>query len=137
MDRKRKPPTKNKTWLPVLIALVLLITACQSASLAQKGKWTASLQPNTNVTWTLIFSVDANGKQIASGALLNFGKTSTVLLQPVDIKNNQFKLSFQYMNGFALSTYEFDGAFTSVSTAAGTVDIGGKNYQWTAAPAGS
>jgi hypothetical protein len=126
---------KNGALLSFAIGLALLTAACQSGSTVQKGKWTASLRPNTNVTWTLVFSVADSGKQISSGAVLDFGGTAVMALQPVDIKGNTFKLSFQSMNGYALETYEFDGTFTSASKAMGTVNIGGTPITWTAAPA--
>jgi hypothetical protein len=126
---------KNSPFLSFAIGLALLISACQSGSMAQKGKWTASLRPNTKVTWTLVFSVADNGKQISSGAVLDFGGTAVMALQPVDIQGNKFKLTFQSMNGYALETYEFDGTFTSASKATGTVNIRGTPTDWAAAPA--
>jgi len=141
----------------VLIAFPLMLgMGCKSitgsskptatASKPQSGKWRASLtyaaSSGQDVTWTLVFTVSEDGTQISSAQAMHYlGKLTpdtqaTVLmaLQPEEIKNDSFSISFTEFSGYTTYTRTFEGIFTSPSEATGTLKTGGAIYSWTATP---
>jgi hypothetical protein len=142
----------------ILLAFLLMLgTSCKSiaspsspaatASKPQSGKWLASLtypaSGGQDVTWALVFTVSEDGKQISSAQASHYlgqltpDTRATVLmaLQPEEIENGSFSISFTEFSGFTTYTRTFEGTFTSSSQATGTLKTGGETYAWTAAPA--
>lgn len=139
-----------------LICLLLLGTGCSSimgsfghsgaASRPQSGEWKATLtypgSGGQDVTWTLVFTVSEDGKQIDNAQAMHYlGKLTsdtqvTVLmaLQPEEIEGDSFSISFTDFSGYATYTRTFEGTFTSPSEATGTLQIRGETYSWTATP---
>jgi hypothetical protein len=148
----------KRSWLVIGVLSVFLLmvgTGCNAivgskpaatTSRPQSGKWTASLaypvSGGQDVTWTLVFTVSEDGKQISSAqATHHLGKLApdtqvTVLmaLQPEEIQNDSFSISFTEFSGFTTYTRKFEGTFVSSSQATGTLKTGGATYPWTATP---
>lgn len=113
----------------------------------QAGEWSAVFQYTTgggeDIHWTLDFTVDEGGNQLSNATVLYYygemtpDTQATVLLalQPVEIKNGTFAISFSDWRGYSMSTYEFAGQFTSSTQAKGTAKIGDESHGWTAEPA--
>ncbi len=150
----------KKPWSGIWILSVLILAAgmaCngvtstlqagQASSKPHAGKWAAQVKYKTSggdeMTWALSFTVSDDAKQITQAQVMHYlgelapDTEATVLmaLQPVDIENNSFSISFSELSNYSMRTYKFKGNFASASRADGTLAIGDTTYPFTAAPA--
>lgn len=135
--------------LTVMLALACAGCGSKPAAITgtpQAGEWEAEFSFKSDRAedyhWTITFTVNQDGKTIASTKIFYYQGELTSDTQAsfidshneISIEENSFEFSFTEWRGFTSNTYEGKATFTSVTEAKGTINIDGIEYEWTASP---
>lgn len=143
-----------KYLFPMILAIVFLLgsTGCGSGAntksaattdTPQVGEWmtkfSVKLANGETENWEVYFDVSDDGKTVPTVQLIHYIGDQTpqsvlMLRKDPSIKNNFFDFSITEMDSHTTYTYEGNVTFTSSKEAAGTLNIYGDDYQFTAAP---
>ncbi|MCL2337073.1 MAG: hypothetical protein FWC60_06600 [Firmicutes bacterium] len=134
---------QRKHLLLLILAIIFLFAGagCGSskASQPQPGDWTANVavtHGNGNTeNWVVYFTVSNDGKKVPTVQLMHYtGELRSDTKVTLVFTDGDYSIK---KNSFEFSTFDSTKGkvkFTSAKEAAGTLHVGGQDYQFTAAP---